>query len=165
MWPHNVWNSRGFIMVNGVPREVQRPKPEGPQATRVFPAGLPQGTPFTMIHPKLFHTFSFFCHPGLPSKEGFLSLAANPTSPQGVLWSICRAWISNIGRGKSQYTGPGCRKNVECPRICSGPALQKVSIVASSHQQSPCGYGIVTGSKGTMRNQIRHSEWLVYSRS
>ena len=27
----NVWKSQGGIMVNGVPREVPRPKPEGPQ--------------------------------------------------------------------------------------------------------------------------------------
>ena len=34
--------SRGGIMVNGVPREVPRPKPEGPQAPRVLAAGPPE---------------------------------------------------------------------------------------------------------------------------
>ena len=33
--------------------------------------GTSQGTPFTMIHPRLFHTFTFFCHPG-PVKRDFL---------------------------------------------------------------------------------------------
>ena len=52
-------------MVNGVPGEVPRPKPKGPQALRVFDAGLPEGLHFTMIHPGLFHRFSFFWHPEL----------------------------------------------------------------------------------------------------
>ena len=52
-------------MVNGVTREVPRPKPEGPQAPRVLSAGLPEGLHFTMIHPRLFHRFSFFWHPEL----------------------------------------------------------------------------------------------------
>ena len=50
-------------MVNGVPREVPRPKPSGPEAPRVFAAGLSEGLHFTMIHPRLFHRFSFFWHP------------------------------------------------------------------------------------------------------
>ena len=37
-----LWKSRGGIMVNGVPREVKRPKPEGPQAPRVLAAGPPE---------------------------------------------------------------------------------------------------------------------------
>ena len=59
----NVLKSRGGIMVNGVPREVPRPKPEGPQAQRVFGCGTSRGTPFTMIPSRLFHTFSFFRNP------------------------------------------------------------------------------------------------------
>ena len=39
-------------MVNGVPREVPWPRTS-------------QGTPFTMRHPRLFHRFSLFSHPGL----------------------------------------------------------------------------------------------------
>ena len=31
-------------MVNGVPREVPRPKPEGPQAPRVLAKGPPEGS-------------------------------------------------------------------------------------------------------------------------
>ena len=50
-------------MVNGVPRQVPRPKPEA--------AGLPRGTSFTMIHPRLFHIFSFFRHPGLVKWDFF----------------------------------------------------------------------------------------------
>ena len=49
-------------MVNGVLRVVPGPKPEGPQAPRVFAAGLYEGLHFTMIHPWLFHRFSFFWH-------------------------------------------------------------------------------------------------------
>ena len=40
--------------VNGVPREVPRPKPEGPQALSVLAAGLPRGTPFTTRHQGFF---------------------------------------------------------------------------------------------------------------
>ena len=32
----NVWKSQGGIMVNGVPRELPRSKPEGSQAPRFF---------------------------------------------------------------------------------------------------------------------------------
>ena len=35
----NLWKSQGGIMVNGVPREVQRPKPDGLQASWVFGRG------------------------------------------------------------------------------------------------------------------------------
>ena len=58
-------------MVNGVPREVPRPKPEGPQAPRVLAAGLSEGLHFTMIHPRLFHRFSFFWHPELEYEISF----------------------------------------------------------------------------------------------
>ena len=37
--------------MNGVPREVPRPKPKVPQAPRVFGRGTFRGTPFTMIPP------------------------------------------------------------------------------------------------------------------
>ena len=39
-------------MVNGVPREVPRPKPEAVMAT-----GISEGLHFTMIHQRLFHRF------------------------------------------------------------------------------------------------------------
>ena len=58
-------------MVNGVPREVPRPKPKGPQAPRLFGHGTSRGTPFTMIPPRLFHTFSFFCHLGVVKRDFF----------------------------------------------------------------------------------------------
>ena len=49
-------------MVNGVPREVSRPKPDGPQALRVFGRGTSGGTPFTMIALRLFLIMSFLWH-------------------------------------------------------------------------------------------------------
>ena len=50
------------IVVNEVPTEVPRPKPEGPQALRVLALRLSEGLHFPMIHPRLFHRFSFFWH-------------------------------------------------------------------------------------------------------
>ena len=50
-------------MVNGVPTEVPRQKPEEPQAPRGFCRGTSRGTPFTIIHTRLIHTFSFFIQP------------------------------------------------------------------------------------------------------
>ena len=41
-------------MVNGVPREVPRAKPEGPQAPSVLGRRTVRGTPFTMIPTRLF---------------------------------------------------------------------------------------------------------------
>ena len=58
-------------MANGVPREVPRPKPEGPPALRVF---WPRDFPSDSIHhdsPKAFHTFSNFRHPGLVKRDFF----------------------------------------------------------------------------------------------
>ena len=77
----NVWKSRGGIVVNGVPREVPRPKPEGPQAPRVFGRGTSRGTAFTTIHPRLFHTFSFFLHPG-PVRRDFLYCRQTQPAPR-----------------------------------------------------------------------------------
>ena len=58
-------------MVNGVPREVPRPKPEVPQAPRVFGRGTSRGTPFIMIATRLFHIMSFFRHLGLVKWDFF----------------------------------------------------------------------------------------------
>ena len=52
----NVWKSLGFIMVNLVPREVPQPKTLGASSPQGFGLGTSQGTPFTMIHARLFHT-------------------------------------------------------------------------------------------------------------
>ena len=52
-------------MVNGVPGEVPRPKPKGPEAPRVLAAGVFEGLNVTMINPRLFHRFYFFGHPKL----------------------------------------------------------------------------------------------------
>ena len=55
---YNVWKSQGGIRVNGVPKEVLRPKPEGLQVLRVFGRGTSRGNLFTKIHPRLFpHIF------------------------------------------------------------------------------------------------------------
>ena len=55
--------------MNRVPREVPKPKPEGPQAPRSFGHGTSKGTPLTMIPPRLFHIMSFFQHPGLVKRH------------------------------------------------------------------------------------------------
>ena len=59
----HVWKSQRGIMVNVVPREVPRPKPERPQAPRVFGRVTSQGTPFTMIPPRLSTHFQTFVIP------------------------------------------------------------------------------------------------------
>ena len=87
-------------MVNGVPREVLRPKAEAPQAPVVFGRGTSRGTPFTMIHLRLFHTFSFFCHPGLVKRNFFQPM-------------------ESLG----QYASPGCRKNEQSQGSPSVPSL------------------------------------------
>ena len=96
-------------MVNGVPGEVPRPKPMGPQAPKVFGRGTSRGTPFTMIHSRLFHTFSFFRHPGLVKSDFFSNGVPRDTTGK---WRGHEAL--SIGRVKSRYAGPGCRKNVVC---------------------------------------------------
>ena len=58
-------------MVKGVPREVPRPKPEGPQALRDFGRGTSRGTLFAKIPPRLLHIYSFLCHPGLVKTDFF----------------------------------------------------------------------------------------------
>ena len=58
-------------MVNGVPWEVARPKPKGPQAPRVFDRGTSPGTPFTLIPSRLLHIMSFFRHPRLVDRDLF----------------------------------------------------------------------------------------------
>ena len=86
----NVWKSQGCIMVNGVLMEVPtRPKPEGPQAPRVFGQGNSRGTQFTMINPRLFHTFSFFRHPGLVKSDFFQPLSLAMDSLRSIMDNIC----------------------------------------------------------------------------
>ena len=58
-------------MVIGAPREVPGEKPKGPRAQRDLAAGLSRGTPFTTLHPRLFHIMSFFGHPGLVKWDFF----------------------------------------------------------------------------------------------
>ena len=36
-----------------------------------WPQDLPQGTPFTTLHPRPFHIMSFFGHPGLVKRDFF----------------------------------------------------------------------------------------------
>ena len=56
-----IWKSRGGRVVNVVPREVPR----------VLAKGLPRGTPFTTLQPRLFHKMSFFGHPGQVKRNFF----------------------------------------------------------------------------------------------
>ena len=46
-------------------------KTRGPQAQRVLAAGLPRRTPFTSLHPWLFHITSLFDEPGLVKRDFF----------------------------------------------------------------------------------------------
>ena len=63
-------------MVNGVRREVLRPKPKGAAGSKVFGRGTSQGFSFTMIHtPKTFPQI-FILSSSWTSKEGFLALQA-----------------------------------------------------------------------------------------
>ena len=71
-------------MVNGVPREVPRPKPEGPQALRVSGRGTSRGTPFTMIPPRLFHIMSFFRLPGLVKRDFFHWRQTQPVPRESI---------------------------------------------------------------------------------
>ena len=68
-------------MVNGVPREVPKAKTLGVAGPKGFGRGTSQGTLFTMIHPRLFHTFSFFCHPG-PVKRDVLHCQQTQPDPR-----------------------------------------------------------------------------------
>ena len=68
-------------MVNGVPREIPRPKPEEPQAPMVLAVGLSEGLHFTMIHSRIFYRFSLFWHPEL--EYGFLSANGLPRESIG----------------------------------------------------------------------------------
>ena len=72
-----IWKTRWVRVVNGVSREVPRPRPEGPQAPRVLAAGLLRGTPFTILHPRLFQIMSFFGHPGLVKRDIFIAAKPN----------------------------------------------------------------------------------------
>ena len=53
-----IWKSLGAILVNGVPREVLRPKTIGAYSPLGFGLGTSPGTPFTMITPQLFQIMS-----------------------------------------------------------------------------------------------------------
>ena len=63
-------------MVNGVPREVPRPKPEGPHAPGVFGCGTSPGTPFTTISQAFPYNVNLLA--SRTSKEGFLSANGLP---------------------------------------------------------------------------------------
>ena len=89
-------------MVNGVPREVTRPKPEGLQAPRVLAAGLSKGLNFTMIHPRLFHTFSFYRHPGLVRRDFFSNGVPSTTVSLSCLVMLQRVSRSYKGHQISE---------------------------------------------------------------
>ena len=75
-----MWKSRGGIIVNGVPREVPRPKLEGPQALSQISC-LVQSLPWG-FWPRFSHIFSFFCHPG-SVKRDFLHCRQTQPAPRG----------------------------------------------------------------------------------
>ena len=103
----NMWKSRGCIMVNRVPRKVSRPKPIG-AAGQGFGRGTSLGTPFTMIHPRLFHIFSFF-RQTRPVKTDFLHCRQTQHASREY-----HTQYYIVGRVKSQVTAPACRKKVQC---------------------------------------------------
>ena len=64
---------------------------------------------------------------GTPSGKGLYLTECTSSRPNTD--TICRAWISNIGRVKSQYTGLGCRKNENCTMYTLGcTALHSISL-------------------------------------
>ena len=66
--------------------------------------GTSRGTPFTMIHPRLFHRFSFFSHPGLV--YGIFSANGLPREYHGQYTPLA---FKNIKSVKSNIIG----RNVE----------------------------------------------------
>ena len=97
---HNPWTM--FGKAKGVPcwmeslgkcqgQNLIGHRPEG------FGRGTLQGIAFTMIHPRLFHTFSFFYHPGLVKRVfSFFNGVPRDTTGQGRGHEA-----RTIGRGKS----------------------------------------------------------------
>ena len=67
-------------MVNGVPKG----SPKAKTREAAGPKGFGQRTPFVMIQPRLFHTFSFFCHTG-PVKRDFLHCRQTHHAPREYL--------------------------------------------------------------------------------
>ena len=49
-----------------------------------FGLGTSRGTPFTMIHPRLFHTFSLFCHPGRVKRDLFHWRQTQPVPRESI---------------------------------------------------------------------------------
>ena len=66
-------------MVNGIPKEVPRPKPEGPQAP-----GFLAMIHDTMITLKLFHIMSFFWLPGLVKRDFFHWRQTQPVPRESI---------------------------------------------------------------------------------
>ena len=63
---HGEWSPSGSPMA----------KTKGAAGPEGFGRGTSRGTPFSMIPPKLFHTFSFFCHPALVKRDFFQPMDA-----------------------------------------------------------------------------------------
>ena len=79
--------------------------------------GTSKGTPITMITPRLFNTFSFFCHPGLVKRDLF-----QPMDSLGIF----EVEDPNIGRVKSQYTS--IVRDVERKVIVQGLVYQNILV-------------------------------------
>ena len=71
-------------MVNGVPKGSPKAKTREAAGPKGFGQGSSRGTPFVMIQPRLFHTFSFFCHTG-PVKRDFLHCRQTRHAPREYL--------------------------------------------------------------------------------
>ena len=63
------------------PQGSPKAKTRGAAGPKGFGQGSFRGTPFTMIHPRLFNIFSFFCHPE-PVKRDFLHCCQTQPAPR-----------------------------------------------------------------------------------
>ena len=98
-------------MVNGVPREVPRPKPEGPQAPRVLAVGLPRP-------PRLFHIMSFFRLPGLVKRDFFHWRQTQPVPRESI------GHYTGLGQGILLELNPNILVRDEERMVCAGDTWQ-----------------------------------------
>ena len=86
--------------MNGVPREVPRPKPEGPKAASVFGRGASRGTPFIMIP----QGFSTHCHSFVIPYYYMEFISANG-APRVYHGEFTPSALTNIDSVKSNIVG------------------------------------------------------------
>ena len=102
---------QGGIMVVVVYREVPRQNPRGRSPRWFWPRDLWRHNIHHDTSKVFVHKMSFLQHPGLVKRD-FFEVGFGQWTPQGVHWTLYRAWTANIGRVKFQYTSPGCNENV-----------------------------------------------------